>query len=182
MNDFFLKFKNKTTSKQTNKQTKMAHWFCLMVNTSFVSNDYRDRPSSSSHRCSHYQTRRPCLPSDLHWRDWWQDRVDNDQNQRSFKPFFFLTPPPALNSSSCRPNQLLNILNCLLICFPNNFTVGSVPRWSRYLGSIYYPEERKKEREVRFPKHINPFTAPACKSSGLKDARTRQQTVYFPAL
>ena len=27
--------------------------------------------------------------------------------------------------------------------------------------------------------NINPFTAPACKISGLKDARTRQQTLYF---
>ena len=27
---------------------------------------------------------------------------------------------------------------------------------------------------------INPFTAPACKMSGLKDARTRLRTVYFP--
>ena len=26
---------------------------------------------------------------------------------------------------------------------------------------------------------FNPFTAAACKLSGLKDARTRQQTVYF---
>ena len=31
-------------------------------------------------------------------------------------------------------------------------------------------------------KKVNPFTAPACKISGLKDARTRQQTVYFPVL
>ena len=29
---------------------------------------------------------------------------------------------------------------------------------------------------------INPFTAPACKISGLKDARTHLQTVYFPVL
>ena len=29
---------------------------------------------------------------------------------------------------------------------------------------------------------FNPFTAPACKISGLKDARTRLQTVYFPLL
>ena len=28
-------------------------------------------------------------------------------------------------------------------------------------------------------KILNPFTAPACKMSGLKDARTRQQTVYL---
>ena len=30
--------------------------------------------------------------------------------------------------------------------------------------------------------NINPFTAPACKISGLKDARTRLQTVYVPVL
>ena len=30
--------------------------------------------------------------------------------------------------------------------------------------------------------HINPFTAPACKMSGLKDGGTCQQTVYFPVL
>ena len=29
---------------------------------------------------------------------------------------------------------------------------------------------------------INPLTAPACQISGLKDARTRLQTVYFPVL
>ena len=29
---------------------------------------------------------------------------------------------------------------------------------------------------------FNLFTALACKISGLKDARTRQQTVYFPVL
>ena len=29
---------------------------------------------------------------------------------------------------------------------------------------------------------INPFIAPACKISGLKDARTRLQTVHFPVL
>ena len=29
---------------------------------------------------------------------------------------------------------------------------------------------------------VNPFTAPAGKISGLKGARTRQQTVYFPVL
>ena len=29
--------------------------------------------------------------------------------------------------------------------------------------------------------HINPFTGPACNISGLKDARTRLQTVYFRA-
>ena len=29
---------------------------------------------------------------------------------------------------------------------------------------------------------LNPFTAPACKVSGLKDARTRLQTVYLPVL
>ena len=29
---------------------------------------------------------------------------------------------------------------------------------------------------------INPFTAGACKMSGLKDARTRLRTVYFPVL
>ena len=29
---------------------------------------------------------------------------------------------------------------------------------------------------------INPFTAPACKISGLKDAGTGLQTVYFPVL
>ena len=29
---------------------------------------------------------------------------------------------------------------------------------------------------------ISPFTAPACNISGLKDARTRLQTVYFPVL
>ena len=28
----------------------------------------------------------------------------------------------------------------------------------------------------------NPFTAPACNISGLKDARGRLQTVYFPVL
>ena len=32
------------------------------------------------------------------------------------------------------------------------------------------------------PHHLNPFTAPACNISGLKDARTRLQTVYFPVL
>ena len=32
---------------------------------------------------------------------------------------------------------------------------------------------------TRFHVSINPFTAPACKMFGLKDARTRQQTVYF---
>ena len=32
------------------------------------------------------------------------------------------------------------------------------------------------------PQSINPFTAPACKISGLKDARTRLQTVCFPVL
>ena len=30
--------------------------------------------------------------------------------------------------------------------------------------------------------HFNPFIAPACKISGLKDARTRLQRVYFPVL
>ena len=30
-----------------------------------------------------------------------------------------------------------------------------------------------------FDTWFNPFTAPACKISGLKDARTRLQTVYF---
>ena len=30
--------------------------------------------------------------------------------------------------------------------------------------------------------YINPFTAPACKKSGLKDALTRLQTVHFPVL
>ena len=29
---------------------------------------------------------------------------------------------------------------------------------------------------------LNPFTAPACTISGLKDAGTRLQTVYFPVL
>ena len=29
---------------------------------------------------------------------------------------------------------------------------------------------------------INPLTAPACKISGLKDAQTRLQIVYFPVL
>ena len=29
---------------------------------------------------------------------------------------------------------------------------------------------------------VNPFTAPACKTSGLKDARTSLQTVYFPVV
>ena len=29
---------------------------------------------------------------------------------------------------------------------------------------------------------FNPFTAPACKLSGLKDARARLQTVHFPVL
>ena len=32
------------------------------------------------------------------------------------------------------------------------------------------------------PVCLNPFTAPACKISRLKDARTRLQTVYFPVL
>ena len=30
--------------------------------------------------------------------------------------------------------------------------------------------------------HINPFTAPACTISGLKDAQTYLQTVYFLVL
>ena len=30
--------------------------------------------------------------------------------------------------------------------------------------------------------YINLFTAPACHISGLKDARTRLQTIYFPVL
>ena len=36
----------------------------------------------------------------------------------------------------------------------------------------------------RYPKDLifNPFTAPACKSSGLKDARTHLKTVCFPVL
>ena len=29
---------------------------------------------------------------------------------------------------------------------------------------------------------VNPFTAPACKTSGLKDARTSLQTIYFPVV
>ena len=29
---------------------------------------------------------------------------------------------------------------------------------------------------------FNPFTSPACKMSGVKDAQTRLQTVYFPVL
>ena len=29
---------------------------------------------------------------------------------------------------------------------------------------------------------LNPLAAPACKISGLNDARTRLQTVYFPVL
>ena len=29
---------------------------------------------------------------------------------------------------------------------------------------------------------LNPFTVPACKISGLKDAQTRLQTVYIPVL
>ena len=39
-------------------------------------------------------------------------------------------------------------------------------------------ETAKKENA----KKETPFTAPACKISGLKDARMRLQTVYFPAL
>ena len=35
---------------------------------------------------------------------------------------------------------------------------------------------------IRYVPTINPFAAPACKISGLKDARTRLQTVYFPVL
>ena len=30
--------------------------------------------------------------------------------------------------------------------------------------------------------HRNPFTAPACKISGVKDARAHLQTVHFPVL
>ena len=30
--------------------------------------------------------------------------------------------------------------------------------------------------------NINPFTAPACSVSGMNDARTHLQTVYFPVL
>ena len=49
--------------------------------------------------------------------------------------------------------------------------------------------ERKRERErdtflvvTGYAAAINPFTAPVCKTSGLKSACTRLQTVYFPVL
>ena len=35
---------------------------------------------------------------------------------------------------------------------------------------------------VRTQQSVNPFTAPACKISGLNDAGTGQQTVHFPVL
>ena len=34
----------------------------------------------------------------------------------------------------------------------------------------------------RLSERINPFTGAACKICGLKDARTRLETVYFPIL
>ena len=36
--------------------------------------------------------------------------------------------------------------------------------------------------KVLHKKGIDPFTAPACEISGLKDARTRLQTAYFLVL
>ena len=42
-------------------------------------------------------------------------------------------------------------------------------------------ESRRTDREAeRERERINLFTAPACKISGLKDARIHLQTVYFP--
>ena len=37
-------------------------------------------------------------------------------------------------------------------------------------------------RKINIISYINPFTAPGCKSSVLKDAGTRLETVYFPHL
>ena len=42
--------------------------------------------------------------------------------------------------------------------------------------------EKKKTKEKEYDRHFNPSTAPACNISGLRDARTRLQTVYFPVL
>ena len=36
--------------------------------------------------------------------------------------------------------------------------------------------------QIWFEAAVNPFAAPACNISGLKDAGTRLQTVYFPVL
>ena len=54
-------------------------------------------------------------------------------------------------------------------CFTNgesDFNLCCAPVWPTWMSVL----------------SINPFTAPACNISGLNDARTRLQTVYFPVL
>ena len=70
------------------------------------------------------------------------------------------------------------IFTYTFVCFYRYMYVGctSVVRYclSRININVY-------KSESKFD-HINPFIAQACKIPGLKDARTRLQTVYFPHL
>ena len=44
------------------------------------------------------------------------------------------------------------------------------------------PLEGQQDKQDDHSQFINPFTAQACKNSGLNDTRTNLQTVYFPVL
>ena len=61
-----------------------------------------------------------------------------------------------------------------------------IESWSSFelrLRSFHASEQNNQQLNMNFMAKcsgINPFTATACKVSGLKDARKRLQTVYFP--
>ena len=62
-------------------------------------------------------------------------------------------------------------------------TVHHLPRPHKRDFSLLAPAAASGSQHVLTMKwYINPFTAPACKVSGLKSTPRRLQTVYFPVL
>ena len=77
---------------------------------------------------------------------------------------------------------------CLIVlfCFPKDESVRTLAHWlgvSRvHCLMLFLPLLLWCFASTETVWLINPFTAPACKTSGLKDARTRLQIVHFPVL
>ena len=60
----------------------------------------------------------------------------------------------------------------------NEYFINNVLVFDFACEHKFYRKNKLNENNHR----LNPFTAPTCKVSGLKDARTRPQAVYFPVL
>ena len=76
--------------------------------------------------------------------------------------------------------QAINIVSFLFIYFKNEYGDYNNIINNNLYGTESHPQGW--EHRLTFHIIINPFTAPACKISRLKDVRTRLQTAYFPVL